>query len=96
MAVTASTTKSFDYKARDQSGKIVKGRIDAPNENQVLARLRSMEISPISVTEAGAGTGLNMEINIGFLKKGVGLDDLAVMSRQMSTMISSGLSLIRA
>ncbi|QYH35325.1 type II secretion system F family protein [Salinibacterium sp. M195] len=96
MAAPTSTTKSFEYKARNQSGKIVKGRIDAANENQVLTRLRAMEISPISVAEAGAGTGLNMEINIGFLQKGVGLDDLAVMSRQMSTMISSGLSLIRA
>ncbi|MGJ8721379.1 MAG: type II secretion system F family protein [Salinibacterium amurskyense] len=96
MAATTSTTKSFEYKARDQSGKVVKGRIDASSENAVLARLRAMEISPISVTEAGSGTGLNKEINISFLQKGVGLDDLAVMSRQMSTMISSGLSLIRA
>ncbi|MBH0129943.1 type II secretion system F family protein [Salinibacterium sp. NK8237] len=96
MAATASTTKSFDYKARDQAGKVVKGRIDAANENQVLTRLRSMGVSPISVTEAGGGTGINKEINISFLQKGVGLDDLAVMSRQMSTMISSGLSLIRA
>ncbi|MBH0116446.1 type II secretion system F family protein [Salinibacterium sp. NG253] len=96
MAATTSTTKSYEYKARDHSGKIVKGRIDASSENAVLTRLRSMEISPISVTEAGSGTGLNKEINISFLQKGVGLDDLAVMSRQMSTMISSGLSLIRA
>ncbi|MBH0008438.1 type II secretion system F family protein [Salinibacterium sp. SWN1162] len=96
MAATTSATKSYDYKARDQAGKVVKGRIDAANENQVLARLRTMGVSPISVTEGGSGTGLNKEINVAFLQKGVGLDDLAVMSRQMSTMISSGLSLIRA
>ncbi|MBH0082521.1 type II secretion system F family protein [Salinibacterium sp. SWN167] len=96
MAATTSGTKSYEYKARDHSGKVVKGRIDASSENAVLTRLRAMEISPISVTEAGSGTGLNKEINISFLQKGVGLDDLAVMSRQMSTMISSGLSLIRA
>lgn len=96
MAAATSSTKAFEYKARNQAGKVVKGRIDASSENQVLGRLRAMGISPISVTEAGSGTGLNKELNISFLQKGVGLDDLSVMSRQMSTMISAGLSLIRA
>src|SRR5690606_15593683 len=40
-------------------------------------------------------TGLNMEISIPGFEKAVGLKDLAVMSRQMATMISSGLSLLR-
>src|SRR5690554_444451 len=54
-----------------------------------------MGVSPTSLTEASMGTGLNRDINIGGFEKGVGLKDLAVMARQMSTMTSSGLSLIR-
>ncbi|KQS10215.1 pilus assembly protein PilC [Curtobacterium sp. Leaf183] len=55
-----------------------------------------MGVSPIAITEAKAGTGLQTEIHIRALEKGVGLKDLAIMSRQASTMLSSGLSLLRA
>ena len=44
---------------------------------------------------AGGGTGLQMDINIGFLEKNVKLKDLSIMSRQMATMVSSGLSLLK-
>ncbi|TFD86490.1 type II secretion system F family protein [Cryobacterium lactosi] len=54
-----------------------------------------MGISPISIRESTEGTGLNREISIPGFSKGVGLKDLAIMSRQMATMIGSGLSLLR-
>lgn len=86
---------TYAYKGRDSAGKLVKGRIDAPSEGAVTSRLRTMGVSPISVAEAAGGTGLQMEINIGGFRPKVGLKDLAVMSRQMATMINSGLSLLR-
>lgn len=87
-------TKAFAYRGRDASGKIVKGSVEASSEVAATSRLRVMGITPISLSDAKA-TGLNMEISIPGFEKGVGLKDLAVMSRQMSTMISSGLSLLR-
>jgi type II secretory pathway component PulF len=54
-----------------------------------------MGVSPIAITEAKAGTGLQTEIKIPGFEKGVGLKDLAIMSRQASTMLTSGLSLLR-
>lgn len=89
-----ATPVSFAYKGRDASGRIVKGTIDAVAESAAASRLRMMGIAPISLKEAPQGTGLNREINIGF-GGGVKLKDLAVMSRQMSTMTTSGLSLLR-
>jgi type IV pilus assembly protein PilC len=53
-----------------------------------------MGVAPISIEPAAAATGLNMEINLGFGRR-VKTKDLAVVSRQMATMISSGLSLLR-
>ena len=94
-AITAGTTPSFAYTGRDGAGKLVKGRIDASSEVAVTSRLRGMGISPISVKAAPVGTGLSREITFGSLKAAVGLKDLAIMSRQMATMISSGLSLLR-
>ncbi|WP_182064372.1 type II secretion system F family protein [Curtobacterium sp. ME12] len=86
---------AFDYRGRDGAGKLVKGRLDAASEGAVVQRLRGMGVSPIAITEAKAGTGLQTEIKIPGFEKGVGLKDLAIMSRQASTMLTSGLSLLR-
>ena len=88
-------TLAYAYKGRDAQGKVVKGRLDASGETAVATRLRSMGVSPISIEESKEGTGLSKELNIPGLTKGVGLKDLAIMSRQMSTMIAAGLSLLR-
>jgi type II secretory pathway component PulF len=87
--------KAYAYTARNVSGKVVKGRIDASSESAVVTKLRTMGVSPISIIEAGLGTGLQMEIKVPGFGRHVGLKDLAVMSRQMATMIGAGLSLIR-
>jgi type IV pilus assembly protein PilC len=86
---------TYAYKARDATGKVVKGRLDAPTESAVVARLRMMGVSPIDIVEAGAGAGLQKELSIPGFASHVKLKDLAVMSRQMATMIGAGLSLLR-
>ena len=85
---------TFAYRGRDAEGKIVTGKLDAQGQSAAVARLRTLGVSPISISEAPEGTGLNREINIGF-GSGVKLKDLAVLSRQMATMIASGLSLLK-
>lgn len=93
-AVTAPST--WAYKGRDAAGKPVRGSIDATSEQVVVSRLRGMGITPVAIKETSGGTGLNRELSFGGLfDKKVGLKDLAVMSRQMSTMITAGLSLLR-
>lgn len=87
--------KTWQYRGRDVGGKAVKGRIDAPSQGAAISRMREMGITPVSVDEKSAGTGLQRDIELPF-GKGVGLKDLAIMSRQMSTMTSAGLSLLRA
>jgi type IV pilus assembly protein PilC len=88
--------KSFSYTSRNDAGKIVKGKVEAPSEAAALSKIRGLGLQPVSVAEAAAATGLNREIKIPGFEKGVDLKALAIMSRQMATMISSGLSLLRA
>ncbi|WP_423922067.1 type II secretion system F family protein [Frigoribacterium sp. 2-23] len=90
-----ATATAYAYKGRDTAGKVVKGKVDASSEGAVVTRLRTMGVSPISITEASAGTGLQREISIGGFGGGVKMKEIAVMSRQMATMIGSGLSLLR-
>jgi len=90
-----STATTWSYKARDTSGKIVKGKLDAGSEAAAIARMRSLGLAPVQLQE-GSGTGLNQDITFGgLLEKKVTLKDLAVMARQMSTMVGAGLSLLK-
>jgi len=87
--------QNYAYKGRDASGKVVSGKLEAASEGAAIARLRTLSISPIEIRQATAGTGLQMEINLEIFNKSIKLKDLAVMSRQMATMVGSGLSLLR-
>lgn len=91
----STTAQMYEYRARDSRGKIVKGRIEAGSESAVIARLAGMGVAPLGIREVGSGSGLQAEITIPGFEKGVGLKDLAIMSRQMSTMISAGLSILQ-
>jgi type IV pilus assembly protein PilC len=88
-------SQTFAYSSRNTAGKLVKGKMDAQSESMVVSRLRTMGLSPVSVVPAAAGTGLQMDITIAGFEKRVALKDIAVMSRQMATMVGSGLSLLR-
>lgn len=92
----STTAQSYSYKGRNAAGKLVKGRIEAPSESAVVSRLRTMGLSPVSIDAASVGTGLNMDLSLGIFEKAVALKDLAVMSRQLATMVAAGLSLLRA
>lgn len=92
-ARTGHTT--FDYQARDRGGKLITGTLEAGDSAAVLARLKSQGLAPVSVTESKAGKGMQMEISLPGSNR-VGLKDLALMSRQFATMVSSGLSLLKA
>lgn len=89
----ATATKSYKYSVRDRGGKLVTGTLDAASEGLLVQRLREMGYAPVSVTETNKG--LEREITLPW-SNGVGLKDLAVMSRQFATMINSGLSLLRS
>jgi type IV pilus assembly protein PilC len=88
-------TLAYAYKGRDDTGKIVKGKLEGSSESAVATRMRTMGLSPVEIVESADGTGFSKEIKIPGLSKGVGLKDLAIMSRQMATMIGAGLSLLR-
>lgn len=88
--------KTFAYAAIDANGKAVSGRVDASNQQGAIQKLRKSGVMPTSVEEHLGGTGLNREISLpSFFDPRVKPKDLAVMTRQMSTMIAAGLSIVR-
>jgi type IV pilus assembly protein PilC len=92
--MTTAVSKSFDYRAVDSSGKHTKGRIEASSDAAAAATLRQQGVTPLSLTEAGRG--LQSNIQLPGMSGRVTLKDLAIFTRQFSTMANSGLSLLRS
>jgi len=88
-------TKVFEYAVRDRTGSLVKGRIEAHNQAAVANRLKGMGLAPVSIAEV-KNTGMSREISLPGFGEKITLKDLAIMARQLATMINAGLSLIRA
>jgi type IV pilus assembly protein PilC len=85
----------FKYRALDNKGTSRVGVLDADSEGAAVARLREEGWVPLEVNSAKA-RGLSMELKIPGLSDRINLKDVAVSSRQLSTMIDAGLPLMRA
>jgi type IV pilus assembly protein PilC len=83
---------SYAFKALDLSGAPSKGEMEAADKQAVASQLRSRGLIVVDIEEqkpAGAG-----DILARFKK--VKSDDLVIASRQLATMVQSGMSLLRA
>lgn len=86
---------TFDYKVRDRSGSLVEGQLDGDSMALVVRRLREMGYMPISVTPKSS-VNFKTEIKIPGISDRVKLREVAVITRQLSTMVNSGLSVVRS
>jgi type IV pilus assembly protein PilC len=86
---------TFDYKVRDKAGQLVEGQLDGDSMALVVRRLREMGYMPISVTPKSV-VNLKTEIKIPGLSDRIKLREIAVMTRQLATMVDSGLSVVRS
>ena len=84
-------TTEYLVKARSRNGRLVETKMSAASEAEALSRTRQLGMTPIAVEPAN--TGLNKEIRFG--KGRVKVKDLAIFSRQLSTMLGAGLPILR-
>ena len=88
MAETATLSKPFVWEGTDKSGKKIKGKSLASDEAAVRADLRRKEIVPTRIRKQRQG----MFAGGGKITPG----DIAIFSRQLSTMLSAGIPLVQA
>ena len=81
----------YIVKSRSRTGRLVESKLKATSESEALAQVRQQGMTPIAVEKINSG--FNMEIHLG--KGKVTAKDLAIFSRQFSTMLSSGLPILR-
>src|SRR3954453_18007311 len=81
---------TFSYQARDMSGKIVSGIQDALNEDNAVTSLMSRGLMVLSLQQKAAATKSKKKTWT------VKETDLVLFTRQLSTMIEAGISLVQA
>jgi len=89
----------YEYKALDIRGKNLKGIINAESLSAARQRLRETSLFPFDLRETSAEekTRIPGSRSVGtFLFKRVGLREVSIMTRQLSTLLGAGLPLIAA
>ena len=80
------------YKAITKDNKIIRGLVDANEINEAAAYLRSKNLVPITITQESKDTFLKYVPFFGKAQK----SQLIVFTRELSSMLSSGLTLMRS
>jgi general secretion pathway protein F len=87
---------AFEYKALDPKGREKRGVMEGDNARHVRQMLREQNLTPLSVVEASKteeATGRKSGFK---LRSGVSVKDLALLTRQLSTLMRSGVPLEEA
>ena len=85
---------TYSYKVRNQTGEIISGVIDAPTTDAVAGQLFSKGYTPIRI-EAEEEVKFTFEQGWQIFDR-VKYEDLIVFSRQLATLVASGISFIRS
>ncbi|ENM5892781.1 type II secretion system inner membrane protein GspF [Vibrio mimicus] len=83
---------AFEYKALDAKGRHKKGVIEGDNARQVRQRLKEQGLVPMEVVETQTKAARSRGKGMGF-KRGISTPDLALITRQLATLVQSGMPL---
>ncbi|MEA2363989.1 MAG: type pilus assembly protein PilC [Thermoleophilaceae bacterium] len=83
---------TYAFKALDLAGAPSKGEIEASDKQTVASQLRSRGLIVVDIEEQNAGSAGDLLARFHKVKA----DDLVIATRQLSTMVHSGMSLLRA
>jgi len=83
---------TFVFKAIDVLGHHAKGEVDAESKQSVADQLKAKGLIVLDIAEKGRAS---KDLELPFANR-IKLGDLAIMSRQLATMVSSGMTILRA
>ena len=91
---------SFAYTGRNRQGQAVQGKLDAMSMQAAAASLGGQGITPLTIQSAGTtATASTVDVMASLkdmLGSGVSHQDLQLFSRQMNTLLKSGVPILRA
>ena len=84
---------AFRYKALNAEGKLVKGVLEGDSDRQVRGTLRQRHLRPVEVAEAAESLRASESGRFRLFSKRLGAGDLALVTRQLATLVASALPL---
>ncbi len=87
---------NFAYKARNSSGKLLSGQLEAESAHAVAQTLSSRGLTPIHIAAAPANSDIWERVAQWQAQRQLGINDLILFSRQMYSLTKAGVPLIRA
>ena len=80
---------AFEYSALNVQGKTEKGVLEGDSARQISQKLKSQSLVPLEITEISRRQN-NKSNRVPFNKRGISISQLAILTRQLATMIRSG------
>ena len=88
---------TFAYKGRNTGGQLVEGVLEGASPGAIVDLLRGQGLTPVDIKEAQTGTSTSTaSLNITLFKQKISQIDLLLFSRQMHTLLKSGVPIMRA
>ena len=84
------------YKAMTNDGHVITGNVQAGSRDELIASLRKQNMRPLTIVASKAKTGKSSFFSLSAGSKKVKQQDLVIFTRQLSTMISAGVPIVRA
>ena len=84
---------AYRYRALNTDGKLVKGVLEGDSERQIRSQLRGRSLRPVEVLEANRPAANTESLRIPLLRPRVSVGELALVTRQLATLVQSNLPL---
>ncbi len=86
---------AFEYTALDAAGRNKKGVLEADTPRQIRQRLRDQGLAPLTVVEIQQKESASAK-QFSFLRRGISVADLALITRQLATLVKAALPIEEA
>lgn len=86
---------TYEFQAKAEDGRIVKGELQASNEAEARIRMRAQRLTPIKIEMRGGQQSFDFR-KLALFSDSVSLKDLQVFTRQFAVLVSAGVPIVQS
>ncbi len=86
---------TFEFQAKAEDGRIVRGELQASNEAEARIRMRAQHLTPLRITSKKSGGEFDFR-KLALFADSVSLKDLQVFTRQFAVLVSAGVPIVQS